>query len=194
MTEAIFGLVGVIVGAVSQGGWVWTMERRREEWAARKAGRLLARSLTRVRFILKAGSEDPDLVSWGVLEIEIESALERWPEHADALAGTLTDSNQWHEIVQAVEALERIHNRAKYGGGEVTPKDAEAFGDIAELTWGAAFTCSLIGVAGIRRHPVSKLRLRLRRWLRGFDAEEEARKLRDYAYVADGMTPRDEDR
>jgi hypothetical protein len=36
MTAAIFGLIGVIVGAMMQGGAAWLMERRREDWAARK--------------------------------------------------------------------------------------------------------------------------------------------------------------
>jgi hypothetical protein len=51
MTEAIFGLIGVIIGGVLQTGANWWMERRREDWAARKAGRLLTPAFGRSQFI-----------------------------------------------------------------------------------------------------------------------------------------------
>lgn len=140
MTEAIFGFAGVLVGAFSQGAWAWTMERRREEWAARKAGRLLARSLTRARWALRLPQE-AGIGSWSVVVMEVDAALGRWPEHGDVLAGTLPSTEDWHTIVSAIEALDRIHTRAKYASNDtIEQADAEHLAYIAEMTWDAAFT------------------------------------------------------
>lgn len=87
MTEAIFGLIGIIIGGVLQTGANWWMERRREDWAARKAGRLLAPAFGRSQFILNAVTK-VDL-TWGAIALEVDQCLERWPEHADVLAGAI---------------------------------------------------------------------------------------------------------
>lgn len=137
MTAAIFGLVGVIVGAVMQGGAAWFMERRRKDWAARKAGRLMARALTRCRFILKAGHDGA--ASWGMIAVEINEALARWPEHSDLLAGTIKRDEDWNGIVGAVESLQRIEQRGHAGplDAEVSTDDREFLGYIGERVWGA---------------------------------------------------------
>jgi hypothetical protein len=188
MAAAIFGLVGVIVGAVMQGGAVWLMESRREDWAARKAGRLLARALTRCRFVLKAGHDGA--ASWGMIAVEINEALARWPEHSDLLAGTIKRDEDWNEIVGAVEALQRLEQRGHAGpvDAEVSADDREFLGYIGERVWGAAFTASMIGVAGVRATP-ARLLGRVWRQLRPQDAEAEARKLVRYSYEADGEEP-----
>jgi hypothetical protein len=46
MTAAIFGLVGVVVGAVVTGAVSWLLERRREAAEARAAARLLKSEVT----------------------------------------------------------------------------------------------------------------------------------------------------
>lgn len=163
------------------------MERRREDWAARKAGRLLARSLVRARFALRMATREG--ASWGAIALELDAVLETWPQYADTLAGTITNSDDWHEIVQSVEALERIHQPAKYGGDRAIDQETAKFlSGIAEQVWAAAFTASLIGVVGVRRRPIRRQLLRLKRW-RGFDEAEEARKLSDYAYALDEDSP-----
>ncbi|MFZ2112975.1 MAG: hypothetical protein WAU77_04505 [Solirubrobacteraceae bacterium] len=188
MTAAIFGLVGVIVGAVMQGGAAWLMERRREDWAARKAGRLLARALTRCRFVLKAGHDGA--APWGMIAVEINEALARWPEHSDLLAGTIKRDEDWYEIVGAVEALQRLEQRGHAGplDAEVSADDREFLGYIAERSWAAAFTASMIGVVGVRAKPTGLVG-RAWRWLRPQDAEAEMRRLVRYAYEADDEEP-----
>lgn len=186
MTAAIFGLVGVIVGGVMQGGASWLMERRREDWAARKAGRLMARAFTRSRFILRAGQEGH--APWGMIALEIRESLARWPEHADVLAGTIRDDEQWNEIVAAVESLQRIEQRGVAGptDDDVSEKDRELLGFVAERSWAAAFTARLIGMAGVR--PPNPLK-RLWRSLRPRDIDAEARALVRYSYEAECKEP-----
>jgi hypothetical protein len=117
VTAAIFGLLGVIVGAAMQGTATWLMERRRENWAARKSGRLLARALTRCRFILEVAKEGP--LSWGLVAEEIDGAMQRWPEHADVLAGTIVNDDDWFELGRAVDWRERIQQRGRAAPDEV---------------------------------------------------------------------------
>jgi hypothetical protein len=45
MTQAIFGLIGVLVGAFVTSGWEFLMERRRERKAFRRSRRLVAEEL-----------------------------------------------------------------------------------------------------------------------------------------------------
>jgi hypothetical protein len=188
MTAAIFGLIGVITGAVMQGGATWLMERRREDWAARKAGRLMARSFTRCRFILKAAHGGA--ASWGMVALEVKESLARWPELADALAGTIKRDEDWNEIVMAVESLQRVEQRAQAGpvDKEMTADEREFLGYLAERMWAAAFTSSLIGVAGVRTTPAGLLGRAWRR-LRPRDIEAETRRVVRYAYEADGEEP-----
>jgi hypothetical protein len=188
MTAAIFGLAGVIVGAAMQGGASWLMERRREDWAARKAGRLMARDFTRCRFILNAGRDG--VAPCGMVAVEIKEALARWPEHADVLAGTIKQHEHWNEIVSAVESLQRLEQRGRAGpvDEEVSADDREFLGQMAERIWAAAFTASMIGVAGIRTTPA---RFITRAWRRVCprDIDAEARRLVAYSYEADGEEP-----
>jgi hypothetical protein len=188
VTAAIFGLIGVITGAVMQGGAAWLMERRREDWAARKAGRLMARNLSRCRFILKAAHDGA--ASWGMVASEISESLARWPELADALAGTIKRDEDWNEIVMAVESLQRLEQRGQAGpvDDEVTPDEREFLAYLVDQMWAAAFTASLIGVAGVRTTP-ARLVGRTWRRLRPRHTEADARRVLRYAYEAEGEDP-----
>jgi hypothetical protein len=71
MSEAIFGLIGVIVGGVLQGGTAWWMDRRREDWAAHKAGRLFAYELGAIESALEHAVTNP--MTYG----ELSNAIKR---------------------------------------------------------------------------------------------------------------------
>lgn len=188
MTEAIFGLLGVVVGGVMQSSATWWMERRREDWAARKAGRLLAPAFGRCQFILDVACKHG--TSWGMIGAEVDDCLVSWPKHADALAGTISQS-EWNTILQAVSALQRLQQRA-----HATPEAAveeehrEFLGDVSEVIWGGAFACSFIGTVGVRRNGPMRLLRRLRIWTRGQRRlEEEADEIVRYSYEVQGADP-----
>jgi hypothetical protein len=193
MTAAIFGLIGVIVGGVLQGRAAWHMERHRQDWAARRAGRLLARAFGRCRFIL--GFAHKQGGTWGILGSEIREALAAWPEHASTLAGTIEVNEQWFDIVGAVEHLERIAQRAEAGPTDSIDDDTrEYLAGVAEIVWGAAFIASLIGVAGIkgrRRTPKAwhQLWSKIRRRDPEEDLEDRVRRVVAYSYEVDGDAP-----
>jgi hypothetical protein len=123
-----------------------------------------------------------------MIALEIKESLARWPEHADILAGTIRDDEQWNEIVAAVESLQRLEQRGGAGpvDEEVSEEDREFLGYVAERSWAAAFTASLIGVAGVR--PPNPLK-RIWRRLRPRNIDAEARAVVRYSYEAEGEEP-----
>lgn len=184
MTEAIFGLIGVIVGAVAQGGWAWWMERRRENWAARRAGRLLARDLSRARWVLGAAAR-MEGAGWRGVGLELEAVARNLPERADVLAGTIKRQDAWNEISSAMDLIERTHLRATEGSPtELTDSDRKSCLDQADLLSGAAITAGEIGMVGI---PGRARRLARRIWLflRRTDEATEVGKLLSYGYIQD---------
>ena len=96
--------MGVVAGALLQGGWAWWMERRREGWAARKSGRLFGPMLFRCG--TAASHTLSHATTWAELASVIEDNLEPWPEHAEVFAGTLAWS-EWFDIYAAVRALQQ---------------------------------------------------------------------------------------
>jgi hypothetical protein len=99
MTAAIFGLVGVVVGALLQGVISWGMERRREGWAVRKAGRLFSAELQRCQLALEQAVSWRPPMEWSTLVAGIEAALVRWPEHADVLRAISTSNRGWRSSI-----------------------------------------------------------------------------------------------
>jgi hypothetical protein len=187
MTEAIFGLIGVLVGGVLQGGTTWWIERRRESWAARRAGRLLTHDLKRLRFLMTYASEQP--LPWGFLGHQIRNGLANWPEHAAVLAGTIHENDMWQDIVTAVDSLERTEQRSHASPDDnIGPEDQARAAEVAEELWAAAMTASLIGVAGIQMGPRRLLRKATSRFRR-HKLEEQTQRVLDYSYRVDGEEP-----
>lgn len=187
MTEAIFGLLGVLIGGLLQTSTTWWMERRREDWDARKAGRLLAPRFGRCRFILDYAAAET--CTWGVVGSEIDEALEHWPEQSRVLAGTIKQDD-WNVIVGAVESLHRIRDRARGGpDDEIEASQREFLGSFSEDLWQAGLTASLIGTVGIRTRP--KMILRRLTWVfrSGRKLEEEAEEVLRYSYASQGVDP-----
>jgi hypothetical protein len=104
VAEAIFGLVGVIVGAVVTGGVEFVAERRREAALLRKAARLVEAELDEAATIFEGALEDGKLWS-GSNRPEVPS----WREYAPVLAEGL-DTDDWG-VVEAAAAITRMAAR-----------------------------------------------------------------------------------
>src|SRR4051794_25968997 len=102
MTEAIFGLVGVVIGGVLSGGVTLWVERVRERRGARSAARLVHYELIRV-------------VSQLGVALDLRSPLpfverfptEAWRELRPVLARTL-DTETWGAVLSAYTTLEAV--------------------------------------------------------------------------------------
>ena len=103
MTEAIFGLLGVVVGGLISGGLTLILEWRKERVAARVAARLVREDLLPVSLGIedvfggRAWLQDPDL----------RSREQSWVEHRSRLA-TVMKYEDYAAVVQAQIAADRF--------------------------------------------------------------------------------------
>jgi hypothetical protein len=152
--EAIYGLLGVVVGALLQGGWSWWMERRREGWAAKKSGRLFGPALMRCALVFDDPYDPP--ITWGEIVAVVDSNLDQWPEHAEVFAGTL-HHDEWMRIYVAVRELEHVTRRAR----EHTQPDEPVMEGyrrwlegVAALVSDGAVACAIVGRSGVQRQRI----------------------------------------
>jgi hypothetical protein len=192
VTEAIFGLLGVVVGGLLQLFAQWQSQRREEYWTARRAGRLLTLGLRRCRFVLRAAADGH--AEWLIVGDEVKPLLDQWSGYADVLAGTVRSNDDWNEVAGAIEALERVHQRAEYNDGDdMTDEDREFLGQLAERIWHAQFTTSLLGVTGQRRRRMKGLWWQLIKRIAPKRSQRELEHLAQYAYEADAAhAPKDD--
>jgi hypothetical protein len=164
VTAAIFGLLGVIVGGLLQGGWTWTMERRRESWAARKAARLFAPALHRC--LLAVTHAKSRGWTWGDLVTTVEANVQPWPDHAAVFAGTL-EWDEWFEIYAAARALEQLTwNAPDDPDQRIGPGDHEYLEKVASAVTTGAVVCGAVGVSGTGVRGWRRYARRMRMWLR----------------------------
>jgi hypothetical protein len=120
VTQAIFGLVGVLVGGFIAAGGSYVMARRTEKLKARASARLLENDLRAVRLQLQPSwslrSEtllakmDPSRATAlrgrraERLQSRLERTLESWQEHRPLLAETL-ESKDWYRVADAYDWL-----------------------------------------------------------------------------------------
>jgi hypothetical protein len=102
MTEAIFGLVGVVVGGVLSGGVGYALERRRATNAATVAARLLADELAFALWVLKIAL---DARRWSDVP-RYDFGVDLWAEHRALLASKLSVAD-W---IQVSAAFRRLHD------------------------------------------------------------------------------------
>jgi hypothetical protein len=170
------------------------MERRREGWAARKAGRLLAHAFGRCHWHLLAAANVR--TGWHHVGVEAERALKAWDRYSEVLAGTVSQDD-WNEIRGAVTHLEQLELRglADNDDGEVsdelTDDDAEFLQQVAEDDlWNAAFAASFIGMVGVSS-ATKRLRMRIRNRLKSRKRRErEAGEALAYFQAAAAGMPR----
>lgn len=104
MTEAIFGLIGVVVGGLISGGLSLILEWRRERVAARVAARLVREDLLPVSL----GIEDVfDGRAWSQRS-DRQSRERSWVEHRSRLA-TVMKYEDYAAVVQAQIAADRFN-------------------------------------------------------------------------------------
>jgi hypothetical protein len=93
VAEAIFGLVGVVVGALVTGGVEFLAERRRESSLRRKAARLVEAELDQAARALETALDAGR--SWN------PPSVPSWAEYAPVLADSL-DTDDWQVVESAV--------------------------------------------------------------------------------------------
>jgi hypothetical protein len=93
VTEAIFGLLGVIVGAGLAGGFEYAFRKRSETGEARATARLLLHDLRDVVWV------EPELENQESerRRYDFSQALQTWGEHRGILARVLTNG-EWVEV------------------------------------------------------------------------------------------------
>lgn len=111
VAEAIFGLVGVIVGALTTGGTQVFLEWRRERRDVHRAKRLVAAELLGNASYLAAVSE---LKQVAYVETGAPLATSAWEQTRSDLAATL-DEALWTRLAVAYVDLDRERERLNVG-------------------------------------------------------------------------------
>jgi len=112
VSAAIFGLIGVVVGALVTGGVDYVMQRRREKAELRQARRVVAGELSDLWYQLEtitAGDRWPGEVP------EEWFASRMWEAHRPVLASQLSDED-WNELARIYSIATKF--RAMFGAGE----------------------------------------------------------------------------
>jgi type II secretory pathway pseudopilin PulG len=99
VTEAIIGLVGVVIGGVLTGVVQAVQQRRAERAEARAAARLLSAELSKQELYLHAGGDAKP------------SPARAWPQYRAVMARAL-DDQAWQTVAGAYVELELWHEGA----------------------------------------------------------------------------------
>ena len=99
MLAAVFGLFGVIVGALTASASTWFFTRRREKREGQVATRLVRED------VILSGSTLENVLRSGWWP-ELALPLEYWREHRSMLAGYLSASD-WEQVAIAMGSVER---------------------------------------------------------------------------------------
>ena len=105
MTAAIFGLIGVVVGAVVTGVVEWMLDRRRAANERRAALRLLLGDLHVAVALIRPVLET---TRWGIEETLIPT--EGWSEHHGTLAAEVRDRRAWRHIQGSILGIRRLND------------------------------------------------------------------------------------
>ncbi len=126
MTEAIFGLVGVVIGGLLNGGVSWLSDRGKLRRNARVAARLV---LSEIR-------ENDFSLGWGLERKEVEP-LERvesaaWEQWRETFADGLNDS-EWRAINDYYVVLIDVRKAVReMNSPELLDKDRELVNDVKQ--------------------------------------------------------------
>lgn len=123
MSEAIFGLVGVVIGAFAAGLGDYLLETRRESRIVRRAARLLQLELEEARDFIR---DSLDRTRW-TAEPERVLSNEVWFQHRDAFA-SVEDADLWRAVSDGFIAIAGIRrkNRDAPPGTRLDPGDERA--------------------------------------------------------------------
>jgi hypothetical protein len=140
MTEAIIGLVGVLVGGLVSGGATYIMTRRAERARLRAAARLVENELEHVRTLVLADLGNLDILrtietEFGFDDTEdttkedaenlappnlLAVSTEVWREHQGTLAQGL-DGRKWYRLQRAYVAIESRQQEQEASRRSTTP-------------------------------------------------------------------------
>jgi hypothetical protein len=171
MSEAIFGLVGVVVGATLSGFVSFALERRREHRGARASARLLEQELepfNNLLYGLRAGVLGHDEATFRAHVKELEDfTLDLWTANREILAATL-GIEEWYAVMYAYLALGRLR-RELAGTSLESVSGQEGFNDrvrsVESAVYGAVDTLGRFAGREVREVPVGKVApLRGSRW------------------------------
>lgn len=128
MSQALVGLIGVIVGAAIAGGFQYGLRRRTDTLESRAAARLLGEALLN-RHVPTPG--DPRLPE----VYDFQWIVDEWREHRAVLARSLT-RQEWSIVAEAVNRASSVSGQRP---GELAPggeKAEEYDGAISQLEAG----------------------------------------------------------
>jgi hypothetical protein len=109
MAQAIFGLVGVVIGALVSGGVAFAIARRTETRKALASARLVQDELTAAYYELA----HPNPAVAGLSQW-------RWVDHQGVLAEAL-DTQEWTHVTRAYSQIERLKTAALHEYPERSP-------------------------------------------------------------------------
>jgi hypothetical protein len=169
VTQAIFGLVGVVVGAVISGGVAFFMERRRDRQKARASARLLEEELepfVGALYQLRASLLKENEAAFQVFIGQWNSfTLDLWTSRREALATTLA-IEEWYSVMYAYVALGKL--KRELGGLDfgTAQADEDLRGTVQSAESAVISAVETLGQLGGRGTPDSRLAglLRGSRW------------------------------
>jgi phosphoserine phosphatase len=92
MTEAIFGLVGVIIGGLLNGGVSLLVDKKSQKGAGKVAARMLLSEITNNEIATKLSLEKS---TWRHLRLAL--SIEEWTRRREPLAAVLSDT-EWEAV------------------------------------------------------------------------------------------------
>jgi hypothetical protein len=105
MAAAIFGLVGVVVGALVTGGVQFVLDRRREQLDVRRATRLVAAELKDAAYLYAALSRVEEWPAAEGHEEDYVLSTTAWNEHRAHLAIPPLNDELWDALVNSYAVL-----------------------------------------------------------------------------------------
>jgi hypothetical protein len=149
LTAAIFGLLGVIVGGLTQSLGTWALERRRDGWTVTKSARLLMPHLNGVDVHLeRIANDDAHVLTWDQLQQSVTSFQEAWNEHSPVFAGSL-EFEPYMKLYRAHRAFARL---AMYAPTDTTKAinvaDIPLLADIRQARRAATLECGVLAMGG----------------------------------------------
>lgn len=164
-SEAIYGLVGVIVGGVIQGGGTWLLARRSDRMVARGAARMTAGELMRAMHRMTAVMESK---VWGDV-VSHPIVTERWREHEPLFAASITDHERWLDAYNGYRYCQHVNEWAARTGDAKRTLTAEQLDEVdraIHLVIRGAMVLSAVGIYGPGRWSASRRWERVRAKLR----------------------------
>jgi len=113
MTEAIFGLIGVLIGGLLNGGVTYLTERRRQAGDAKVAARLVADELEVNEVALGSCEKQKSL------SIMSRASVSEWRKHRGTLAAALTD-DEWRSLRSVFNMYEQLILMGQVSGSVLT--------------------------------------------------------------------------